>query len=193
MRWAALALIQVAFGCRKSAPPPAFRFTAITIDDASAPIKVEPKLEKTGDGTVTDIQPRIDDQEALSTVREFVPEQLMLGLTLDAAPTDSADKLDYTGEMRWVRLSSTSDATIILAHGVFVALDHGKTVGESGPVVFVIQSRPGALKDYLASSDQHFRDIGIWLSLNATEEVLKSPEVEQLLTTLKAKGYMRSE
>jgi hypothetical protein len=93
--------------------------------------------------------------------------------------------------MRRVRQISDNEATIILCRGMFVGLDHGRPVSESGQTTFIIQSRPDALNDYLARSDAAFRDIGIWLSSNAMEKVQKLPAVEELITTLKARGSMR--
>jgi hypothetical protein len=76
---------------------------------------------------------------------------------------------------------------MIFAQTVFVALVDGKPVAESEPVLLVIQSRPDALSELLASPEDHWRDLGIWLELNAAKMV-KAPGAAKLIKDLEAKG-----
>jgi hypothetical protein len=201
--------VLVILGCSEKAPPPTLRFKGVGFMEDQAPLKLGLRLENKGDvvikisGIRTLIGEKLLMTTALNAGDDFEHQTFLLGN--DLAPDGSYAVLQdgkflevQPGEvvelkcvLQW-RLPDDPPPIVAVVRGAFSVLGEGdEELAQCEPIMFVVQSKTGALDAVRDGPDTVLKQAAGPLYMISLGEGRKSPGARQLIREFQEAGLIR--
>jgi hypothetical protein len=207
---ALVAVAILAAGCAtEPSTPSKLHFKGVGFIEDEAPLKFGLRLENTGDAVIkisgvrTLIGEKLLMTTALNAVDDFEHRTFLLGN--DLAPDGSyavlqdgqflvvqpGEVVELKGVLQW-RLPDDAPPTVAVVRGTFTVLDEGdEELAECEPIMFVVQSRTGALDAVRDGPDAVLKQAAGPLYMISLGEGRKSPGARQLIREFQQAGLIR--
>jgi len=208
-----LILALCGLGCAKDPPPPSkLHFTKVGFAEERAPMPFGLVLENRGSSPIelNNVQVLVDEHLLMTTAMYSPIKGMSMQVHLlddEVAPDGSYSPLpegeSFTIEpgqaqtlkcvLQWTELSGEEAPMIALLRGT-LAVKHGhEHLARSEPLLFVLQSREGALEAILEAPEALWKSAAPKLQMLAMGEAQKSPTAAMLIEEFQKEGYIPRE
>jgi len=210
IRRLALAFTVAALGCAPDPPPPSkLHFTKVGFAEQRAPMPFGLVLENRGTSPIEldNVQVLVDEHLVTTTAMNAPIKSMSMQVFLldDKMASDGSYSPLPEGEsfkvepgqartfkcvLQWTELSGEEAPMIAVLRGT-LAVKHGhERLARSEPLLFVLQSREGALEAVLEAPETLWKNAAPKLQMLSLGEVEKSPTAAKLIEEFQKQGYI---